>query len=323
MQRLPRPSLHILVATLFVLLTVPAGLAAPIAGSDAGLAAAIPGLEKAIKDSGAEVAVAFQTLDGQLQWFVNPDQSFHAASTMKVAVMIELFHQVQQGKARLEEPLLVRNEFKSLADGSPFSLDPGDDSEKELYQAVGTTRTLRELNELMITVSSNLATNLLMDRLGIANIRAGVARLNASGLEVVRDLEDGKAFEQGRNNTTTARALLVLMQAIADGRAVDRASSAQMAAVLERHSYNDDILAGLPPGTRVGHKAGEITKIRHDAAIVYAPRPYVLIVLTRGLADGAQAAALIAAISRQLYAATQPQAATAPATADSLPSRTH
>ena len=188
---------------------------------------------------------------------------------------------------------------------------------------MGSTRTLRELNELMITVSSNLATNLLMDKLGIANIRANVQQLNAGGLDVVRDLEDGKAFAQGRNNTTTARALCVLMTAIAEGRAVDRGSSAQMAAVLERHSYNDDILGGLPPGTRVGHKAGEITKIRHDAAIVYAPRPFVLVVLTRGLTDGEQASTLIAAISRQLYAATQPDTATAPATAGSPQPRTH
>lgn len=308
-----------LLAAIGALLSGPTSRAAP----DARLAAALPDIEKTIADSGAEVAVAFRTLDGKEQWFFNADQAFHAASTMKVAVMIELFHQARQGRVRLDEPLPVRNEFRSLADGSPFSLDPADDSEKELYQALGATRTLRELNELMITVSSNLATNLLMDKLGIANIRGGVVRLHANGLEVVRDLEDSKAFEQGRNNTTTARALLVLMQAIADGAAVDRHSSAEMAAVLERHAYNDDILAGVPAGTRVGHKAGEITKIRHDAAIVYAPRPYVLVVLTRGLSDGERASALIASLSRQLYAATQPAPPTAPATADSPKSRTH
>jgi beta-lactamase class A len=319
MPRLPRARFLVLVASIGTLLGASAARAAP----DARLAAALPGIEKTIADSGAEVAVAFRTLDGKEQWFFNADQSFHAASTMKVAVMIELFHQAHQGNVRLDEPLPVRNEFKSLADGSPFSLDPNDDSEKELYQAVGATRTLRELNELMITVSSNLATNLLMDKLGIANIRAGVTRLHAQGLEVLRDLEDSKAFEQGRNNTTTARALLVLLQAIAQGTAVDGGASAEMLAVLERHAYNDDILAGVPPGTRVAHKAGEITKIRHDAAVVYAPDPYVLVVLTRGLSDGEQAAALIAALSRQFYAATQPAVPTAPATADSPPARTH
>jgi beta-lactamase class A len=319
MARLPRPGLLILAAATLALLGAAPSRAAP----DARLAAALPEIEKTIAASGAEVAVAFRALDGKQQWFFNADQSFHAASTMKVAVMIELFQQAHLGKVRLDEPLPVRNEFKSLADGSPFSLDPADDSEKELYQAVGATRTLRDLNELMITVSSNLATNLLMDKLGITNIRAGVTRLHADGLEVVRDLEDTKAFEQGRNNTTTARALLVLMLAIADGTAVDHGASAEMGAVLERHAYNDDILAGVPPGTRVGHKAGEITKIRHDAAIVYAPNPYVLVVLTRGLSDGERAAALISALSRQFYAATQPVAPTAPATAGWPPARMH
>lgn len=319
MRRLPRLQLIFLCPAVLLLLTPPESLAAP----EARLVAATAGIEKTIQASGAEVAVAFRTLDGREEWFLRADEPFHAASTMKIAVMIELYHQVRQGKVQLDEPLTVHNEFKSLVDGSPFSLDPADDSEQGLYQAVGTTRTLRDLNELMITVSSNLATNLLMDKLGIANIRASVQQLNAGGLDVVRDLEDGKAFAQGRNNTTTARALCVLMTAIAEGRAVDRGSSAQMAAVLERHSYNDDILGGLPPGTRVGHKAGEITKIRHDAAIVYAPRPFVLVVLTRGLINGEQASALIAAISRQLYAATQPDTATAPATAGSPQSRTH
>jgi beta-lactamase class A len=318
MRRLPRPPVNVL-AAIGALLAAAVAPAAP----DARLALAIPDIEKAIADSGAEVAVAFATLDGKEQWFFNADQPFHAASTMKVAVMIELFRQAHDGSVRLDEPLPVRNDFRSLADGSAFSLDPADDSEKDLYQVVGATRTLRELNELMITVSSNLATNLLMDKLGIANIRAGVVRLHANGLEVVRDLEDTKAFEQGRNNTTTARALLVLMQAIARGTAVNRTSSAEMVAVLERHAYNDDILAGVPAGTRVAHKAGEITKIRHDAAIVYAPHPYVLVVLTRGLSDGERAAALIAALSRQFYAATQPVPPTAPATAGLPRARTH
>jgi beta-lactamase class A len=78
---------------------------------------------------------------------------FHAASTMKVPLMIELFHQVREGKLRLDEPLLVRNEFQSLADGSPYKLDAADDSETELYKAESQTRTLGQLCELMITMS--------------------------------------------------------------------------------------------------------------------------------------------------------------------------
>src|SRR5262249_40856193 len=132
MHRLPRPPFLVPSAILFALLTAPVTLCAADTGPDVRLAAAVPDIETTITESAPEVAIPFPSRDGQAQWLVNPDQPFHAASTMKVAVMIELFHQVQQGKARLDEPLLVRNEFRSLADGSPFSLDPGDDSEKEL-----------------------------------------------------------------------------------------------------------------------------------------------------------------------------------------------
>jgi len=122
---------------------------------------------------------------------------------------------------------------------------------------------------------------------------------------VLRGVEDGKAFERGLNNTTTARALLILLQAIAEGRAVDAQSSREMVAILERQTFNERIPAGLPPGTRVAHKTGEITKIQHDAAIVYAPRPFVLVVLTRGIEDQKRSAALTAEITRRIYKATQ------------------
>jgi beta-lactamase class A len=276
-----------------------------VPAGNAGLAGAIAVVETTIRESGAEVAVAFVTLDGRSSWFTRADEPFHAASTMKVPVLIELYSQVHQGKLRLDDPLVIRNEFRSLADGSPYSLDPSDDSQADLYRAAGGTRTLAELCELMITVSSNLATNLLIERLGVDNIRRGAHALGADGMTVLRGVEDSKAFQQGLNNTTTARALAQLMSAIARGEAVDPASSRAMSAILERQTFNDGIPAGLPAGTRVAHKTGEITRIQHDAAIVYAPRPFVLVILTRGIEDPKQSSALIAAITRELYPATQ------------------
>jgi beta-lactamase class A len=276
-----------------------------LAASPSKLSAATPAIQTEIAGSGAEVAVAFRTLDGRTQWFFHADEPFHAASTMKVAVLIELYAQVHQGKLRLTDVLTVTNEFHSVIDGSLFSLSPEDDSEKSLYQALGQTRSLAELSELMITVSSNLATNLLMDRLGVANIQRAVHALGADDTRVVRDLEDAKAFAQGVNNTTTARALAMLLDAIAHGRAVDRESSRKMSALLERQTFNDDIPAGLPPGTRVAHKTGEITNIHHDAAIVYTRRPFVLVILTRSTLSTSASSALIASITRQLYEATR------------------
>jgi beta-lactamase class A len=274
-------------------------------GQGAKLAAAIQQAEKRVADSHADVGVAFRTLDGKAEWFYHPDDSFHAASTMKVPVMIELFHQVKEGKVRLDEPITIHNEFRSIVDGSPYKLDPADDSEVDLYKGEGQTRTLVQLCELMITVSSNLATNLIIEKLGVENIRATVHALSADGMNVLRGVEDNKAYEKGMNNTTTARGLEVLMTAIAEEKAVDAESSRQMIAILEKQHFNDGIPAGLPPGTRVAHKTGEITKIHHDAAIVYAPRPFVLVILVRGLAERKDSAALMADLAKLLYSATQ------------------
>ncbi len=224
---------------------------------------------------------------------------------MKVAVLLELYRQVHDGKVKLDDSLTIQNEFHSLVDGSVYKLDPADDSETSLYGALGERRTLGQLSELMITVSSNLATNLLMGKLGVDNIRAGVHALGADGMNVRRPLEDAKAFEKGVNNTTTARGLFTLFEALATDQAVDAEASRQMIAILERQTFNGRIPAGLPAGTLVAHKTGEITKVCHDAGIVYASRPFVLVVLTHGLSDEKLAEALIADITRRLYGASQ------------------
>jgi len=257
-------------------------------------------IQDILRKSGADVSVAFRTLDGKAEWFSRADETFHAASTMKIPVMIELFHQAHQGKVKLEDPLPVKNEFHSLADGSSFTLNPADDSETDLYKAVGQTRTLRQLCELMITVSSNLATNLLVEKLGVENIRATVDALHADGMNVLRGVEDDKAYQKGLNNTTTARGLLVLLEAIANGQAVDPESSRQMVDILARQKFNEAIPAGLPPGIRVAHKTGELAKIHHDAAIVYGSRPFVLVILVRGMAESKDSAALMAEISHRI-----------------------
>jgi beta-lactamase class A len=254
-----------------------------------------------IQKSGADVGVAFRTLDGKAEWFSRADDIFHAASTMKVPVMIELFHQAKQGKLKLGDSVTVKNEFHSLADGSVYSLDPADDSEADLYKAIGQTRTLRELCELMITVSSNFATNLLVEKVGVDNIRATVLAMHADGMNVLRGVEDNKAYDKAMNNTTTARGLLILLEAIAKGEAVDVDSSRQMVEILARQKFNEAIPAGLPPGTRVAHKTGELTKIHHDAAIIYGPRPFVLVILVRGIPESKDSAALMADIARRIY----------------------
>lgn len=291
----------------FLSLTVLLTLTAPTSSSQtASLTAAESAIQKQIASSGADVAVYFRTLDGTAQWSSRAGEPFHAASTMKIPVMIELFHQVQQGKLKLDDTLLIKNEFHSIVDGSIYTLSADDDSESTLYHSEGQTRTLRQLCDLMITVSSNFATNLMIEKLGVENIRTTVHQLGADGMNVLRGVEDSKAFEKGLNNTTTATGLGVLLQAIAGGKAVDPESSRQMVEILEQQKFNEGIPAGLPSGILVAHKTGEITKIHHDAAIVYAKRPYVLVILVRGLPQIKDSSALMAAISREFYQASQP-----------------
>jgi beta-lactamase class A len=274
----------------------------PRVAAQTGVTAAI---QQRIAESGADVGLAIRRLDGSVTLSLNGEQEFHAASTMKIPVMIGLFHQAKKGKLKLDDPLTIRNEFHSIVDHSAYHLDPKDDSEVELYNAVGQTRTLRQLCELMITVSSNLATNLLIEKLGVQNIQATVHDLSADGMKFLRGVEDQKAFDRHLNNTTTANALAQLLAAIAQGKAVDVESSREMVEILQRQTFNEGIPAGLPAGTRVAHKTGEITKIHHDAAIVFAPKPFVLVVLVSGLQDKKQSAALMADIAKLAYRATQ------------------
>jgi beta-lactamase class A len=255
-----------------------------------------------VKD--AVVGVAFRDLANGDTLFLNADDSFHAASTMKVPVMIELFRQVDAGTLGLDHRIMLANRFASIVDGSPYQLDAGADSDSSLYQLVGTQVQLRNLIDRMITRSSNLATNALIELADAKKANATAHALGASNIRVLRGVEDGKAFRAGLNNTTTARDLAALLGAIETGDAASLASCAAMREVLMRQEFNTEIPAGLPPGTKVAHKTGWITGVLHDAAIVYPEgrKPYVLVVLTRGIPDDKVARPLIADISRMVYA---------------------
>ena len=252
---------------------------------------------------GATVGVAFRDLESGDTLFLNADESFHAASTMKVPVMIELFRLADAGALGLDQSVLVVNQFRSLADGSPYKLDPADDSDSLAYTFVGMRVPVRELIDHMITRSSNLATDVLIELAGADRANATAHALGARNIRVLRGVEDDKAFAAGLNNTTTARDLAVLMEAIETGRAASRRSCDAMRDILSRQEFNEEIPAGLPPGTKVAHKTGWITGTLHDAAIVYPPnrKPYVLVVLTRGIADQNVARSLIADVSRLVY----------------------
>jgi len=255
-------------------------------------------------EPGAQVGIAYVDLASGDTIFLNADTSFHAASTMKVPVMIELFRRANTGSFRMDQGLLMVNQFASIVDGSPYSLDVGSDSDSTLYHRIGQRVRVDTLLRLMITRSSNFATNTLITLVGADAVTKSMRSLGAQRIQVLRGVEDGKAFEKGMNNTTTARDLAIIFRAIQEGEAGSPAATHDMLALLLADEFNDRIPAGLPPGTRAAHKTGDITAVSHDAAIIYpiGRKPYVLVVLTRGVADGTKSSKLIADISAILYA---------------------
>jgi len=260
-------------------------------------------LESEINASGAVVSLAFKDLETGKTVFIGEKEMVHAASTMKVAVMIEVFRQAENEKFRLDDLLPLKNEFYSLVDGSPFSLNKEDDSDKDIYALIGREMSIRELVERMITVSSNLATNILVELVQAKNVMSALQELGIRRMQVLRGVEDSLAYEKGLNNQTDAYDLMLVMEAIAEGKAASEASCQEMIRILMQQTFRAGIPAGVPGTTPVGNKTGSIAGMEHDAAIVFPPgrKPYVLAVLTRGLKAGEEGEKLISRLSRLIY----------------------
>jgi beta-lactamase class A len=270
-----------------------------------GLEAEVRAAIRAAAGDTAEVSVALLDLATGDTLMVDAHRPMHAASTMKVPVMMQLFRLADARALAMDDSVPVRNAFRSIADGSAYTLSPADDSDSTLYLRVGDKATVRELTELMITRSSNLATNLLIELAGPERIARTLGEADAGELKVLRGVEDNAAFRAGLNNSATAYGLMRALEAIARGRAASPAATREMLEILERQHFREMIPAGLPPGVRVANKTGNITRIEHDAAIVFPPRraPYVLVVLTRGFEDPKAAHAVGREVSRLVYAA--------------------
>lgn len=238
---------------------------------------------------------------GGASYHMNGDRLFHAASTMKIPVMIEIFRRAERGDFAMDDTIVLRNSFRSIVDGEPFSI--GDDSDDASYDKLGQPMTIADLTYNMIIVSSNLATNLLIDELTADSVQATSERLGTTHMKTLRGVEDLKAFERGMSNRTTSRDLALLLTHLMNGTAVNARSDAAMRQILFDQKFNDIIPAGLPEGVRVAHKTGQITRINHDAAIVYPPGgdPYVLVILMEGISDHDASARLGADVARAVH----------------------
>ncbi|HEX2833835.1 MAG TPA: serine hydrolase [Thermoanaerobaculia bacterium] len=249
------------------------------------------------------IAVAYVDLQSGASLYRNERTVFHAASTMKVPVMLGIFEAVTRGELRLDQPVRVRNEFKSILDGSSYTLDPKEDSDAELYEKIGTDVPLEELVRRMIVRSSNLATNLVIELIGAPRVMTLMRSIGANDVQVLRGVEDDKAYHAGMNNTTTAYDLAVIFRTLAEHHAVSPEASEAMVRILEAQEHNNGIPAGLPKGTRVAHKTGSITKIAHDGGVILSDdgSKRVLVVLTKDFEKHEQAERVIAEIARSVW----------------------
>jgi len=260
-------------------------------------------IEKELSGKKGTFAVAFKDLKTGRHINIKDKETFHAASTMKTPVMIEVYKQAGEGKFSLNDSIELKNEFKSIVDGSSFSLDSTDDSEFELYKHIGEKRTIAALLYQMIIVSSNFATNLIIQKVGAENVTQSMRELGAKDIQVLRGVEDNKAFEKGVINTTTAHDLALIFEKIAKGEAVSAEASQAMINILLDQKFNEIIPALLPPGVKVAHKTGSITHVHHDSGIVILPdgRKYVLVLLSKDWEDEKQTIQTMANISLLIY----------------------
>jgi beta-lactamase class A len=253
--------------------------------------------------SGSDVAVASHDLATGAEVLIQPDVKFHPASTIKVPIMMEVFRQAEEKSLSLDDRVAVKNDFVSIVDGSHFSLQVADDSETGLYQRIGERVTIRELVRLMITESSNVATNILIERVTPDQATEFMRRLGTKDVHVVRGVEDNKAYKLGLNNATTARGLMQILVRLAERAVVSAKASDEMLAILRGQKFNEGIPVGVPAGTPVAHKTGSFAKVYHDVGIVVPAgmKPFVLVVLTRGIDQEPRAHKLVADIARKVY----------------------
>jgi beta-lactamase class A len=250
----------------------------------------------------AGLGISFFDAETTIQWAYNADHYFHAASTMKLAVLLGVFRQVDRGELALDAPVHIRNRFTSIVNQEPFMLDLARDADPDVYGHLGKTLTVSELAYWMITKSSNLATNLLVDVIGIQTVQLALDELDIDGVRVLRGVEDQRAFEHNLNNEVTANGLLKMLRLIAEGKAYSQKACDAMLEILLDQQYRSGIPAGLPKAARVAHKTGNISTVHHDAGIVYLDdrKPYVLVILTQFGPDQTRGTA-VADVSRDIF----------------------
>ena len=257
------------------------------------------------KKSGAQaIAVALHDLETGFELRYHADRWFHAASTIKVPILLGAFAAIDRGDLLPHSRVHVRNRFLSCVEDIPFRVESGRDANSAVHNAIGKMMRVDELAYHMITTSSNLATNLLLGVMGSEAVNQTLRQLKVDeGIELRRGVEDELAFEKSINNRVTAEGLLRILVLLAQGKAFSPALSRRMMDILHGQEFNQGIPALLPKGARVAHKTGEISTVAHDAGVIYLPKrkPYVLVILTEWGPSASGRSRTIAAISHAIY----------------------
>ena len=251
-----------------------------------------------------DCAVSVRDYNSAFRFGYNAEKLFHAASTIKVAILLAVMKAVDEGRAKLEDPLHVRNRFLSVVDRSPYKLDRSSDGYPQLYKSIGRTAKIADLADSMITSSSNLATNLLLDFVGTEEAAKVLSEAGVNGVHLRRGVEDENAYDEGVNNETTADGLVELF-GVFRGDYLSKKGREHAIHILLNQRFTSMIPAGLPSHATVAHKTGEISTVCHDAGIVYLPErePYIVAILTEVDSDSNARRDTVAKISEAVYKA--------------------
>lgn len=236
------------------------------------------------------LAVAVKDLTSGEEYFLRGDEVMPQASSIKIAVLANLYLQAQQGKLKLTDPYVVRKE----------DLVPGSDIMLGLTPGV-THLTLRDLATMMVAVSDNSATNVLIDRVGFDHVNAMLDSLGLHNTRLRRKMMDLKAAGEGRENVSTPREMMTLLETIYRGKLLNKEFTQDFITVLSTHKESS-MLQALPDDVTAANKPGELEAVRNDSGIILIKnRPFILCVMTTYLRDEKDGSAAIRRITTLAY----------------------
>jgi len=254
-------------------------------------------VERLIQTYSADASVAFRTLDGTQELFVQAEKPFHSSSAIKIAVMIELYAETEAGELRFSDSLLVTPAAQKDGHSGTGHAEAKNDP---IYESIGKTLTLRELCEAMIVRGSLRAESLLIERLDAGRIRNRLHELGADGVDFVAPVESEAGLAEGTRNTETARDLMVLLWTLAKGEAVSPSASQEMMGMLARSIPYQGIAAGLPGSQDAALGTAGFAENHQEAAIVYGPHSFVIVIVIRNMQDRTASFALSAQLTHAL-----------------------